>query len=92
MSKIDDLLKFEDQPVSQIIYSMVKWMGFDDVEMNAVGKAAVESGVWVLIRIKKGKKVWWIDGQRLDIVKRRLIEFLDKQKVRVKPEEKEGEE
>lgn len=82
MSIIDRIQNFEDQPLSQIIYNMIKWYNYDSVEMHTHARANVESGIWISLQIHKELKTWYVDGQRLDIVKRRLIEFLDKQGAR----------
>lgn len=92
MSVIDNLTKFEEQPVSHVIYNMIKWFNFDQVEMNTCVRDEVESRVWMTLKIQKADKTWYVDGQRLDIVKRRLIEFLDNQKVRDFAQDKGGNE
>lgn len=88
MGILDKIIDFESQPLSQIIFNMIKWFEFDGVNAETWARNNVESGVWISLHIRKGEKTWCVDGQRLDIVKRRLIEFLDKQKVRPDPENK----
>ncbi len=88
MGMLDQIINFESQSLSSIVYNMVKWFEFDGVNTETWRRDNVESGVWISVSIRKGEKTWHVDGQRLDIVKRRLIEFLDKQKVRPEPENK----
>lgn len=79
MSVFDKIKDFESQPLSQITFNMVKWFNFDTVSTDISYRANVESTVWISIKIVKGEKTWYVDGQRIDIVKRRLIEFLNKE-------------
>lgn len=85
MSEIKD--KFYDwelMPVSHIIYLMVKWFGFDRVHMTCSERASVESGVWFIVEIERDEPrlTYSVYAQRPDILKRRLIEFLDERKTR----------
>ncbi|MGN6416155.1 MAG: hypothetical protein ACTHMC_01595 [Pseudobacter sp.] len=82
MSLIDSLHAFEFQSTHQLVYNMVKWFCFDEVEYTTRHRPNVESTVWMQLTIEKDGKKWVVEGQRLDIVKRRLIEFLDKQGIR----------
>lgn len=76
MGLLDQIENFESQPISTIVFNMIKWFEFDDVNINYYFRDNVESGVWIAIKIKKGENVWWVDGQRNDIVRRRLAEWL----------------
>lgn len=75
---IDDIEKFEDQSLQVIAWNMCKWFLFDSVNINCEGRAAVESGIWITVKVEINGKTIHIDGQRIDIVKRRLIEWLRK--------------
>lgn len=75
--KIEDYYKWEEMPVSSIIWLMVKWFDFDKVEQETLGRASVESGVWITITVTRKELNLSITGQRPDIIKRRLIELLD---------------
>lgn len=79
MGILDKIMDFEGQPLSQITYNMVKWFDFDCVDISTSYRADVESRVWISIKIIKKESTWYVDGQRIDIVKRRLIEFLNKE-------------
>jgi hypothetical protein len=78
MGVLDDITDFERQPVSAIIYNLIKWFDVDRIEMETSSRPNVESGVWIRLRITIKDKTWYVDGQRLDIVKRRLIEWHNK--------------
>ncbi len=81
MSFLDKLVDFDNQPLSQIQFNMIKWFGFDRVDIPVCQRPNVESGAWITIQIVKGECTWHADGQRIDIAKRRLIDFLKEQKV-----------
>lgn len=78
MGQLDKILDFESQPVSAITYNLIKWFNVDKIEMETSSRLNVESGVWIQLRITIKDKTWYVDGQRLDIVKRRLIEWYNK--------------
>jgi hypothetical protein len=84
---LEKIYDWENMALSSITTLMVKWFNFDKVEMTTTGRVAVESGIWFDITIHRGEigkggHQWSVSGQRTDIVKRRLIEFLDGQNVR----------
>jgi hypothetical protein len=76
MSIFEKLEAFEDQSIQTIAFNMCKWFDFDSVNINTEIRHNVESGVWINIKIQRKEKAYYIDGQRNDIVKRRLIEWL----------------
>lgn len=82
MGILNKIMDFESQPLSSIIYVMVKWFQFDRVQQDIKVRSDVESGVWINLKIEQQGREWHISGQTNEIVKRRLIEFLDEQKVR----------
>ena len=75
---------WEKMNVAYIIHLMIKWFNFQLVQMEVRERPSVESGMWYDIKIERHnpEKLWFVSGQRLDIVHRRLIEFLDSQNVR----------
>jgi len=74
----DKLYDFENQTMQAIFFNMIKWFEFDSIDVECKRRPDVESTVWISITIQKGEKTWYIDGQRNDIVKRRLVEWLNK--------------
>lgn len=76
MGLLDQIENFDSQPISTIVFNMIKWFEFDDVNINYYFRDNVESGVWIVIKIKKGEAVWLVDGQKNDIVRRRLSEWM----------------
>ncbi|MBC7947196.1 MAG: hypothetical protein H7Y42_04900 [Chitinophagaceae bacterium] len=74
-AKIADL---ESQPLSQIIYNLIKWYNVDNITSEFYHRPQVESSVWIQLKITKDDKTWYVDGQRNDIVKRRLIEWFNR--------------
>lgn len=87
MGLLDQIENFESQPISTIIFNMIKWFEFDDVNIQYRYRNNVESGVWISIKITKGDNTWWVDGQRNDIVRTRLAEWIKNhlEKERSKP-------
>jgi hypothetical protein len=84
----DKYYNWENMAVSSITWLMIRWFNFDSVEMTTSYRKEVASRVWITISIHKGDSRWFVDGQTMDIVRTRLIEFLDREKVRgdYKPE------
>jgi len=78
---IEDFYNWEKMSISNIISLMVKWFDVESVKME-VNKSNVESGVWWTIEFEKGCKKYFVNGQRTDIVRRRLIEQLDRLDIR----------
>jgi hypothetical protein len=78
---IEDFYNWEKMSISNIISLMVKWFDVESVKME-VNTANVESGVWWIIEFEKGNKKYFVTGQRTDIVRRRLIEQLDRLDIR----------
>jgi hypothetical protein len=78
MSVFEEIENFEKQSVSMIIYNLIKWYMVDRIEMETYSRPEVESSVWIQLRITVKEKSWYVEGQRLDIVKRRLIEWFEK--------------
>jgi hypothetical protein len=76
MSAFENLQNFDEQTMQTIAFNMCKWFDFEAVNINYAGRANVESGIWITIKIEYKAKTFYIDGQRNDIVKRRLIEWL----------------
>lgn len=68
--------------ISNIIYLMVKWFDCTAVEMEVTQRSNVESGVWWRVKFEKDNNTYYADGQRMDIVRRRLIERLDHLEIR----------
>ena len=78
MSIFEEIENFDKQPVSMIIYNLIKWYMVDKIEMETYSRPEVESGVWIQLRITVKEKSWYVEGQRLDIVKRRLIDWFER--------------
>lgn len=74
--------QWEYMALSSIIWLMIKWFNFDSVEMETEYRKDVESGVWISLKIVQGNVANYITGQRPDIVKKRLIEYLDSKNIR----------
>ena len=70
---IEDFYLWEKMSISNIIYLMVKWFGFTSVEMEVTARDNVQSGVWWVLKCEKDSQIFYVDGQRTDIVRRRLI-------------------
>jgi len=79
---IEDFYNWEKMSISNIIHLMVKWFDIDHVEMWVSQRNNVESGVWWNIKFEKDGQNYYADGQRMDIVRRRLIEQLDRLEIR----------
>lgn len=78
MSEIDKILDFDSQPLSMIMYNLIKWFNVDTIETEFSSRPEVESRVWITVKITKGDKHWYVDGQRNDIVKDRLIRWYER--------------
>jgi len=76
MNEFEKLEDFDNHTIQTIIFNMCKWFGFDLVTFFVEPRAEVASRVWINLKIEKAGKTWWIDGQRNDIVRKRLIEWL----------------
>lgn len=76
MNAFEKLEAFEDQSIQTIAYNMCKWFDFDGVDISYKPRHNVESGMWINVIILYKDKTFWIDGQRNDIVKKRLIDWL----------------
>lgn len=73
---IEDFYNWEKMSISNIIWLMVKWFNCTDVQME-VTERNVESGVWFRIQFVRDGNTYYCDGQRPDIVRKRLIDRLD---------------
>jgi hypothetical protein len=79
----EDITKFEKQSLSQLLVTLQKW--FPETINNPVMEVRqhnCESGIWISIDLKMKGKKYNIGGSRIDVAKRRLIEFLDKHQLR----------
>ena len=76
MNAFEKLEQFENQSIQTISYNMCKWFLFDRVNVNYEPRHNVESGMWINVKIEINNKTYYIDGQRNDIVHRRLVEWL----------------
>lgn len=76
MNAFEKLEAFEEQTLPTIAYNMCKWFLFDRVNINYAPRDNVESRIWISVKIEINNKTFYIDGQRNDIVKKRLIEWL----------------
>ena len=76
MNSFEKIEQFENQSIQTIAYNMCKWFLFDRVNVNYEPRGNVESRMWITVKIEVGGKTYYIDGQRNDIVHRRLVEWL----------------
>ena len=76
MGLLEKLHDFDNQSIQVIAFNMIKWFNFDSVDISISERSNVESRVWIRVEIRKGDQQWHIDGQRNDIVHRRLAEWL----------------
>lgn len=85
---IDGITNWEDMTVGGITAIMVTYLNFHSVVTTTESRPAVASRVWHRLEIYKTDNEphanMHIDGQRLDIVKKRLIEYLDSENLRSK--------
>lgn len=88
---LDKFYKWEGMAVSSIIHLMIKWFNFESIEMLCYSRHNVESGIWYDIKIVKGGNSWSVSSQRLELLRDRLIKFLDGQNVREDYLKREGE-
>jgi hypothetical protein len=85
---LEDYYNWEKMSLSGIMALMVKWFGFTEVSLEIRQRDNVESGVWYEIKISPlptepdQAHSHFVNGQRTDVVKRRLIELLDQLNVR----------
>ena len=79
---IEDFYNWEKMSISNIVHLMVKWFGVTSVEIEVMQRDNVESGVWWRIKFENDNQTYYADGQRMDIVRRRLIERLDNLDIR----------
>ena len=82
----EDFYNWEKMSLARIITLMVKWFGFPSVNMQVHERDNVESGIWYELKIEHSDlgqiNTSYISGQRSDVVRRRLIEFLDQLDIR----------
>lgn len=85
---IDEITEWEQMSVNGIASIMVTWLNYHSVTFTTESRPAVASRVWHRLEIHKTDNEphanMYIDGQRLDIVKKRLIEYLDSENLRPK--------
>lgn len=81
---IDKFYDWEKMHVAGIIYVMVKWMNIHHVEFTTTQRPKVESGIWYDITVKDENfsPIWNVSAQRLELLKERLIEMLDRKNFR----------
>lgn len=76
MNVFEKLEDFESQSLGIIAFNMCKWFMFDRVNVNYEPRNSVASRMWITVEMEIDSKTYMVDGQRVDIVKRRLIEWL----------------
>lgn len=81
---MDKYFDWEKMTITSIIGLMIMYLGFDKVEMECYARPEVASRIWfnISIRSSEGHLIAGVDGQRIDILKRRLIEYLDGKELR----------
>lgn len=77
MNAFEKLEAFEEQTLQSIAFNMCKWFGFDNVTIRNEVRHNVESGMWITVTME------WdtvertsVSSQRMDLVKKRLIDWL----------------
>lgn len=76
MNVFDKIENFEEQGIMTIAYNMVKWFCFDEVNVDFQPRDNVESGMWITVKIQINSKTYYIVGQRIDVVHRKLVQWI----------------
>lgn len=78
---LTDLYKWELMSTSGILYVVVKWLNYEFVKFELSERSNVESGIWYTLELWEKRNQphasAYISSQRDDLLKKRLIEFLD---------------
>ncbi len=83
MSKLEDLMNWENMGLASIIAVCTKFLNFECIKVECVSRHQVESGIWFTVELKDSdNKNYHIVGQTTGIVKERLIKLLDELKLR----------
>lgn len=81
-SLTDALLNWEKHSLSSLLAILVKWFSVTEVNQSTISRPEVASRVWITLTLQyeynKKAKVMYIEGQTVEIVKRRLIDELDR--------------
>lgn len=84
MNAFEKLEAFDEQSISLIAFNMCKWFDFDKVTINYEPRNDVESRMWITVKVEHKGKTFYIDGQRNDIVRKRLIDWLRSHREKIK--------
>lgn len=81
-----DFYDWENMSVFKITSLMVMWFNFERVDIRTLSRPSVASRIWYELEIHERHHQphasMYISAQRLDIVKRKLIEYLDSKNIR----------
>lgn len=89
MSILKRIPEWEKHPLSTVLWDLQK--GFSIESKMEIASHSCESGVWINVHLRYDNRRFVVNGSRLDIVSRRLIEWIDRQGIREDflPEEEE---
>ncbi|MEM9929472.1 MAG: hypothetical protein AAF840_06620 [Bacteroidota bacterium] len=71
---------WEHASLSQILYDLLTC--YRIACTMQINEYSCESGAWIVIEISYQGQDYLIDGSRLDVVRRRLINWIDRQHIR----------
>lgn len=80
MGLLERIADLRNQPLSQVIFNIQKWSDETErITFEIDDHPRCESGIWIVVNLymKNGKR-YIIDGSRLDVVKKRLIDHMDR--------------
>ena len=79
-SIIGRIMRWEEYALSVILHDMLK--AFSIATTTEMYEHACESGMWIIVTFEyKGRK-YSVDGSRLDIVRKRLLKWIDENHIR----------
>lgn len=82
MESLEKLEKWEEMSVSGLISTLTLWFGCDEFEFTAESRPAVATRIWFTLKFNlPNGRGCYVDGSSLLILKRRLIEGLDRNQV-----------
>lgn len=66
----------QKRSLADSMFWLIKVWDVDNFRMEVEPRRNVESGVWIRIFIQYERRDYIVDGQRMDIVKKRLFELM----------------
>lgn len=79
---LEEFYNWEKMTPTSIIYLMIKWFDFDEVNLNVRSRPEVASRIWYDVEVTKRKDKWSFSASRSDLIKDKLIKFLDRKNIR----------